>query len=238
MLILVRFCARFFAPRRQYRLFTSRKRSSISARRIALLNEIGFSWNAQETAWEKHVLCLMKFKEQYGHCNVPVDNTEYPKLGFWVKEQRRHYGLMKKGKPSHMTLQRSKQLERLGFCWDTHQATWKKRLNEMAEFKAKHGHCAVPVNYPENPQLGTWALHQRRQFRLFKEGKEARITPERVRTLEAIGFMWNPASHDAEVLSSCGEESDVETETESERSHKRQKIMGNQELLGREPAKG
>lgn len=196
-LLPAEFGLRFFLNRasllrKQYKLLNSGKPSSITPDRIALLNELDFAWNAQEAAWERHMCDLRRFRAEHGHCLVPLNNPEYPKLGLWVKEQRRHFTLMKQGKTSHMTKERAIELEAVVFCWDTHEAIWLERLRELADFKATHGSCVVPTNFPENPKLGTWVHHQRRQYKLFKDGNPSHITQERIRALERLGFVWNP----------------------------------------------
>jgi hypothetical protein len=172
----------------------SGKPSSITQDRIALLNDLDFAWNAQEAAWDRHMSALCRFREEHGHCLVPLNDPDYPKLGLWVKEQRRHFTLMKQGKTSHMTLERASELDGVGFCWDTHEAIWLERLRELSSYKAKYGTCVVPTNYPENPKLGTWVHHQRRQYKLFQEGSPSHITRERIMALERLGFVWNPRS--------------------------------------------
>lgn len=178
--------------RKQYKLMMDGKQSSITNERVAKLDEIGFTWNAQEAAWDKHLADLKRFRVTEGHCTVPLNHPDYPKLGLWVKEQRRHYALIKQGKHSHMTEARAKDLDEIGFCWDTHEAVWGERLRELCNFKAEHGHCSVPMNYPRNPKLASWVHHQRRQYKKMKEGKECHITKDRIRALESIGFTWNP----------------------------------------------
>jgi len=157
-----------------------------------MLNKLSFAWNAQEAAWARHMADLKKFRADTGHTHVPLNHAEFPKLGLWVKEQRRHFTLLNQGKPSHMTHERVKELDLVGFCWDTHEATWLERFKELTKFKGKYGNCAVPTNYAENPRLGTWVHHQRRQYKKFKEGKPCHITEERIRALEGLGFVWYP----------------------------------------------
>jgi len=178
--------------RKQYKLMKDGKQSSITPDRVSTLNDIGFTWNAQEAAWDNHLEDLKRFKAKEGHCTVPLSHSDYPKLGLWVKEQRRHYALIKQGKHSHMTEDRAKALDAIGFCWDTHEAVWGDRLRELCNFKAEHGHCSVPMNYPRNPKLASWVHHQRRQYKKMNEGKECHITEDRIRALESIGFTWNP----------------------------------------------
>jgi hypothetical protein len=135
---------------------------------------------------------LKTFREQTGHCHVPLSHPQYPKLGLWVKEQRRHYTLLRQGKQSHMTTERAAELDKIGFCWDTHEATWLERFRELTEYKEKHGNCTVPTNYSDNAKLGTWVHHQRRQRRRFMDGKPCHITPERLKALDQLGFVWHP----------------------------------------------
>lgn len=176
--------------RKQYKLLVDNKPSSISQERVDMLNELGFAWNAQEAAWARHLQDLMAFRAETGHCHVPLSLEKYPKLGLWVKEQRRHRTLLKQGKPSHMTAERVEQLDSVGFCWDTHEATWLERLRELKEYKKEHGDCSVPTTYAANPKLGTWVHHQRRQHKKFQQGQECHITQERIDVLNKIGFTW------------------------------------------------
>ena len=168
---------------------TDLKPSSITPERILMLDNLNFAWNAQEAAWTKHVTDLKSFINDNHHCNVPLNCPKYPKLGLWVKEQRRHYTLMKQGKPSHMTQARVDELTNLGFRWDTHEATFLTRLRELEQYKERYGTCLVPTTYPK---LGTWCHHQRRQYKKWKAGRDCHITQERIDLLTNIGFIWNP----------------------------------------------
>jgi hypothetical protein len=212
--------------RKQYKLLKDGKNSSITPKRIELLDELDFAWNAQEAAWERHINDLKKFRDDYGDCLVPLNHPKYPKLGLWVKEQRRHYTLMKQDKPSHMTEERARALDDVGFCWDTHEAVWGERLRELCHNKATYGDCIVPTNYSANPKLGTWVHHQRRQYKKYKEGKPCHITAERIRALESIGFVWYPRerSRYADAASSGSDtESDSELNDLDLRPSKRQR---------------
>ena len=91
-----------------------------------------------------------------------------------------------------MTEERQAALARLGFVWDSHAAGWEERWDELREFRERHGHCNVPKKYPENPQLAVWVKCQRRQFKLFSEGKSSNMTRQRIERLQVLGFVFNP----------------------------------------------
>lgn len=176
--------------RKQHKLMENGKASSMTSERVKLLEELGFAWNAQEAAWNKHYNDLCKYKDENGDCLVSLNCEKYPQLGLWVKEQRRHHALMKEGMHSHMNAKREQALKEIGFCWDSHEAVWWDKFRELEHFKKDHGHCVVPVKFESNPKLGTWVNHQRRQCKLMLEGKPCHMTEDRVRALDRIGFKW------------------------------------------------
>ncbi|KAL7564024.1 hypothetical protein ACA910_006936 [Epithemia clementina (nom. ined.)] len=176
--------------RKQFKRNELGKRSTLTAERIEMLNALDFSWDAQAAAWSNHYSDLMKFKEKFGHCHVPLSHTEFPKLGLWVKEQRRHYNLMKAGRRTHMNVQRSQTLTDIGFCWNTHDASWLSRYYELSDYRKRFGDCNVPQDWPEDPAFGAWVSHQRRQCTKGLKGNKRGITCERIKLLTELGFQW------------------------------------------------
>eukprot|EP00980_Cylindrotheca_fusiformis_P018058 scaffold5786_cov88-Cylindrotheca_fusiformis.AAC.1 len=144
----------------------------------------------QEKQWVEQFEELLKYKEEQGHCLVPHTFPENPILSRWVKRQRYQYKLRQEGKTSTMTAARMKQLEEIGFVWDSHGAAWQERRNELAAYQKEHGDCNVPSCYPKNPQLATWVKCQRRQCKLFWNGKTSNMTLERFTSLNDLGFAW------------------------------------------------
>jgi hypothetical protein len=144
--------------------------------------------------WSQRYHELTQFHQEFSHCLVPLNWHRSPSLAHWVKRQRYQHRVKREGKHSTMTEERQGALESLGFIWDSHSAGWEERWNELREFKERHGHCKVPKKFPENPQLAVWVKCQRRQFKLFGEGKNSKMmTKERIKKLQILGFVFfNP----------------------------------------------
>jgi hypothetical protein len=144
----------------------------------------------QAGQWAEKFEELCEYRKNMGHCLVPHTFSENLPLARWVKRQRYQYKLMKEGKASTMTEERVAALETVGFVWDSQGAAWGERLGELDQFRRVYLHCNVPSNFSENPQLATWVKCQRRQYKLYMEGKQSNMTPDRIRHLEALGFEW------------------------------------------------
>mmetsp|Transcript_22005 Transcript_22005/g.33393 ORF Transcript_22005/g.33393 Transcript_22005/m.33393 type:complete len:237 (-) Transcript_22005:55-765(-) len=96
-----------------------------------------------------------------------------------------------KVKKSSISPDRIKILDELGFVWDSHEQNWRERLHELLEYKEKYGSCAVPSSYPSNSKLSKWVKCQRRQYKLYWEGKSSNMTTERIMELNKHEFQWN-----------------------------------------------
>lgn len=149
----------------------------------------------QAGQWSEKFEELCEYRQKMGHCLVPHTYGENLPLARWVKRQRYQFKLMVEGKQSTMTEDRVKDLEDIGFIWDSQGAAWAERLNELAAFRKVYMHCNVPSNYSENSQLATWVKCQRRQYKLHAEAKRSNMTPLRIKELENLGFEWELRSY-------------------------------------------
>lgn len=144
-----------------------------------------------EEKWNAHLEQLREFKKKYGHCLVPHTFPENQNIARWVKRQRRQYKLMLDGKEiSTMTPSRAESLNREGFIWDSHEVVWQERYSQLIRYRERHGDCRVPSYSKESPQLASWVKCQRRQYKLFWEGKRSSMSVERTQLLENVGFVW------------------------------------------------
>lgn len=144
----------------------------------------------QAEKWHERFYELLEFRKVHGHCLVPHTFPSNSVLARWVKRQRCQYKLLLEGRPSSMTQDRINFLEDVGFVWDSHEAGWKERLSDLIDFKTRHGNCLVPSNCPTQQQLATWVKCQRRQYKLYREGRPSNMTPDRIMILEKLGFEW------------------------------------------------
>jgi len=95
-----------------------RRKGLLSESQIKALDELGFIWNAGKTktekstkTWEESFTELIRFKESFGHCNVPRSYTASSSLALWVSNQRA------KKKRGVLLSEREKPLNSIGFEW-------------------------------------------------------------------------------------------------------------------------
>ena len=92
------------------------KKNEMLEERVALLDSIGFTWDAadprERERWTAMFVQLKQYQQKYGTTNVPVRNDEYVKLADWVLHQRYHF------KNNTMTQDRIDLLNSINFEWD------------------------------------------------------------------------------------------------------------------------
>jgi len=77
-----------------------------------------------------------------------------------------------------------RRLEELGFEWEPSDAAWEERFGQLVGYKKVNKHCNVLDGWPDNPILARWVGTQRTRY------KKEKLSPDRVRRLEEIGFEW------------------------------------------------
>jgi Helicase associated domain len=142
-----------------------------------------------EEKWSQRFKELLQFHKDHGHSAVPHTYPPNPQLARWVKRQRRQYKLRKDNRQSTMTTERLDLLSSVGFIWDSHDVNWREKLDTLMVYRNEHGHCNVPSNYRDK-KLATWVKCQRRQYKLYWDGKPSAMSPERILELEKVGFEW------------------------------------------------
>jgi len=191
-----------------YREFTAdnkQNNNGMTEERINELESIGFKWtgecSSKAQVWNEIFEELKQFKAKYGHTDVPRPNADNPKLGKWVSTQRQGYSSYKSGNKQRsqgICEERIQQLESIGFNWVSERTpkkqVWNEMLEDLKQFKVKHGHTNVPKPYVDNPKLGHWVGNQRRGYREWRAGNKRKskgMTTERIQRLESIEFKWD-----------------------------------------------
>ncbi|CAB9519299.1 helicase [Seminavis robusta] len=165
--------------------------------------------------WEERIQQLQDYKDEHGDLLIPIRFKENPSLGKFVHNTREQYKLFlrnqkqeqggsKPTKRCSLTPERIAQLEALGFAWSTdrtkHQKEdWEARLQQLKDYKAKHGDCLVPHGYAEDPSFAEW-VHRQRTTHAHMLKEQADHSPhhshhppnplvgERMIQLEELGF--------------------------------------------------
>lgn len=109
--------------RRQYKILVSGSSAStpMTPERAAQLEAIGFVWattDPRHIPWQNRFEELCRFREQHGHCLVPIGYKKNIQLSNWVSTQRQEYKLLIDGRPSRLTDERIKKLSDIGFIWE------------------------------------------------------------------------------------------------------------------------
>jgi uncharacterized protein (DUF2384 family) len=124
------------------------------------------------------------YKERTGNPNATTiyKTHEGYRLGTWQRSQRQIYS---KGKLSTI---RIKRLEEIGFTWELLEEQFERGFQETLIYKKSTGTPNVTCDYktPEGYLLGKWQSHQRGNY------KKRKISPDRIKRLEEIGFTWEP----------------------------------------------
>ncbi|MCR4289662.1 MAG: Helicase associated domain protein [Candidatus Scalindua sp.] len=163
------------STQRQY--YYSKK---LNGERFKRLESIGFIWDKLEFEWQEMFDALKKFKENHGHCNVPQNWAETPRLADWTHQQRFLY------RDGRLRANQNKHLKQLGFIFDLHELYWEEMLGTLIKYKEEHGNCNVPFEYrtKTNKTLGRWVNRQRLN-------KSTRLSVDHIKSLDKIGFEWD-----------------------------------------------
>jgi len=198
------------AQRYFYRRFKEGKKTYISQKRIDLLDEIQFVWDSKAvrnknkpkkaaagTAWErkwmKNFELLKEYKSRHGNLFVGKEQGD---LHRWVIAQQQYYRMRNEDsdRTPRITQGRIDLLNSIGFMWSFNLRTrvdWHVMFEELKLYKCEHGHCNVTkFSIKSSPKLAMWVHNQRNLYRIYKSGKSASITEERIALLEGIGFEW------------------------------------------------
>jgi superfamily II DNA or RNA helicase len=159
-------------------------RTELSSERQRRLEELGLVWDVREADWEEGFNYLKRFRKRIGDCRVPARHKEDGyKLGSWVATQR--------SGEANISSARRRRLDELGFEWDPFVADWEKGFRHLRDYEKRVGDCRVPTSHREDGySLGRWIIAQRKN--------RDQLSTERQRSLDELGFVWDPLEDDWE----------------------------------------
>ena len=153
-----------------------------SSSRAAFSDYLNASPKPVSSFWERRFGELLAFCEQHGHFRVRADRSETRALALWVAQQHTRWS-----KLPPECLERLHQIE---FPWTKRLALWVGQYLKLVDFWRQNGHCCVPES--QNRSLGLWVQTQRANYHTRK------LSTERQRNLQAIGFSWCNRSDSSE----------------------------------------
>ena len=159
----------------------SKKKDNLSTERFQRLEGIGFVWDPFDAQWEEMFGLLIAYKDEHGHCDVPL-STVYrgENLGSWVQHRRADK------KNGELSEDRIKRLDEIGFVWDVLEAAWEEMFGLLVAYKDEHGDCNMPqTTVYRGESLGIWVGTQR------KAKRKGNLSAKHIRRLENIGFVWD-----------------------------------------------
>jgi hypothetical protein len=145
--------------------------------------------DVERVQWSFHYHEMLQFREEHGHGCVPYKYKPNQTLANWCKRQRYQYKLYTgeilspsgEPKPSSLSEDRIKALDKLGFCWDMQQLHWDANFEKLKCVAAELKTMDIPKT---NKLIGRWVHIQRSRYR------NGELLPIRIRKLESIGFLW------------------------------------------------
>ena len=167
---------------RMRQAYSCRRSGVLTAEREKKLNEIHMSWDALCDQWERNYLEAASYYREHGNLLVPgrYVSPSGLKLGNWIAHLRQNRS---KGT---LTPEQIDRLDRIGMAWDADEERWRLGYEAALLYSRRHGHLNVPAKYEtaDGYRLGLWIQLKRRQY------KKGSLTPDQVRSLEAIGMSW------------------------------------------------
>ena len=135
-------------------------------RQRMMLDSLGMDWTIPDP-WEEKFQELVKFKEEFGHCDVPGD---YGPLGRWVADTR-------KRPPED---ERKQRLDDIGFEWDGRKSrsrnAWRAGVEHSVEYYKKHKNLKVPAGFvcDDDFKLGNFVKKAKADGRFEELEKEVK----------------------------------------------------------------
>ena len=146
----------------------------------AFADQIGLRlWERLGATWEERFQQLLRFRDKFGHCDVPYDYTEDMALARWVTFQR-----FQEGRKTLSTVKRA-QLNAVGFSWDLRRDAWDEMCARLEAQVQREGPHLLGASKIGDRRVEKWLEAQRGWYR------SGRLRGDRAERLERLGIVWN-----------------------------------------------
>ena len=157
-------------------------KGKLSQEQIALLEQIGMSWQRDDSRFEEGFIHAKAYQEEHGDLLV---NSSFVaddgfRLGAWIATQRTRY------KAGKLNQDRIDRLEALGMVWSRTDEQWETGLRELRQYQERYGTANAPYGYVTESgfNLGAWLGNQR------SRRKAGKLSDERIQQLNALNMRW------------------------------------------------
>jgi hypothetical protein len=149
---------------------------------------IVMSKDRKRRTWADSYARLVKFKIEFGHCDVPRTYKADVTLGSWVNRARTNWDKLE-------PLQRTLLLD-IGFSIQKQnkQMKFEEGIVALLQYQAKHGHVNVPSRSTEYNHLANWVRRQKHEAKLFQQGLSSTMMVEKYNLLVTIGLVEDATS--------------------------------------------
>jgi len=119
---------------------------------VRRLWEMGVRFAGWENSWLTQFFKLEDGRVRYGNANDERIFAEDRSLRRWRQVQQ--------GGQEDMPPHRRRLLDEIDFEWGVSRAPWESHFTAAVDFKTRFGHCWMPDDWRENPDLGEWLSFQ------------------------------------------------------------------------------
>ena len=170
----------------------SDNRVRVTKERIESLDALGFEWvqKIKDTSFEQRLDDLKVYKMKHGH--LSLKRSDDPGLYDFCAGMRAARKTAGKSGMRKLTKERIASLDILGFEWvvrENANISFKQRLEDLTAYKLKYGH--LNMKRSDNTSLYNFCVSIR-AARKNPSNNRVRVTKERIESLDAIGFDWDP----------------------------------------------
>ncbi|MEK9658299.1 MAG: helicase associated domain-containing protein [bacterium] len=154
------------------------KHGTLSQSRIRLLDKLGFDWSPHDTRWEHFYSRYLSFIRAYNRPPARFDVFQGNALGAWCSNQRqaRNKGLL--------SAKNRQLLDAIGFDWGKTKRDWQTNWDSM--YLALKEYMSTYHSMPKKGHLLSHWCQRQRQAK-----KTCKLTQDRIKALDDIGFSWS-----------------------------------------------